>query len=498
MSLKDRTNSLWEDFHLPQFHSLNRNHKTEVCVIGGGMSGVSVAYQLAKRGHSVTLVEAFRIGSGQTGRTTAHLSTQLETPFFQLLKKHDKQIVREFLDAHRTAVNEIEHLVEAEGIRCDFKRLSGYYFLGKNESKEFLTKEQNAASLCGIDLAYVSETPFLSEKIPSLVFKNQGQFHPLRYLWGLANSLKDMGVPVFEGTHIEKIFNRNSTTTILKTDSGYSIEAQFVVVATHTPVNNRFSIHNKQLAYRTYAMSFDVEEDIQDQALLWDTEEPYHYVRFSGKKIIVGGEDHRVGHAPSYYPFLNLEKWARENFHFIKDVREKWSGQVFEPIDQVAFIGKSPGVEQNIFIVAGESGIGMTTSTIASMLIPDLIENKFHPWAYLFDPERKLSSGIVDIVKENVELAYQYKDWLTGPDVKSEEEIPKDKGCLLREGLTKVCIYHDQFDHFEKKTAVCSHLGGIVHWNDIEKTWDCPVHGSRFSTHGKVLEGPALSNLAES
>ncbi len=498
MSIQGRLSSVWEGTALPRFEAITSNQKTEVCVIGGGISGISIAYKMAKRGHKVTLVEAFTIGSGQTGRTTAHLTCQLEEQFVQLLKMHDLETVQAFLDAHRSAIDIIETNVFSEHIDCDFKRLDGYLFQGRNFSEAKLRKEQDAGRKSGINLDYVEKTPLLSGAVAGLRFPRQAQFNPIKYMAGLLAAMRKLDVTIFENTHVRHIENLDPETTVISTDSGYDIEAKYLVVATDSPINNRFYIHTKQFAYRTYAMAFTLEGPVADECLLWDTEDPYHYVRFVDGTLVVGCEDHRTGQDPDGDPFRNLEEWTRKNFAFVRDVKEKWSGQVFEPADQIGYIGKNPGPEKNIYITTGQSGIGMTSATIASVLIPELIEHGTHPWAAVFDPSRPPVRGLSDFVLENVNVAYQYKDWVTGSEVESLQEIPEDHGSIMREGLiAKSCVYHEKGDCFEKKSAFCTHLGAVVHWNDIEKTWDCPAHGSRFNTHGAVIEGPAIDGLSE-
>lgn len=496
MSIKDRTESVWDQVHLPHFDSIKKNQKTEICIVGGGITGVSIAYELALRGHKVMLVEAFRIGSGQTSRTTAHLTCQLEEQFLELLKMHDEETVRVFYEAHRKAIDIIEENISKENISCDFKRLDGHLFQGANFDKEKMWKEVEAAKKCGADLEYVEAVPFLSDQLPGLRFRKQAQFNPLKYIRGLIEAMSEMNVTIYEGTHIQDMWQEDRENWVLLTDSGHQISANQLIVATNTPVNNRFHIHTRQSAYRTYAMSFSVKAQAMEDCLLWDTEDPYHYIRFADGYLIVGGEDHRTGQAPDHDPFIELENWSRKKFSFIEEVIHKWSGQVFEPMDQIGFIGRNPGLEKNVYISTGESGIGMTSAAIASKLIPDLIENKANPWAAVFDPTRPLVKGLKDFVIENLNVARQYTDWVTPSEVSSLDEIPIDGGGLMREGITKTCFYHDA-DHFERKSAVCTHLGGIVQWNDIEKTWDCPCHGSRFNTKGKVIEGPSLSDLME-
>lgn len=494
MSIKDRTESVWEGTPLPHFDPISADHQTETCIVGGGITGISIAYQMAKRGHKVTLVEAFRLGSGQTGRTTAHLTCQLEEQFVELLKMHDQETVSTFLEAHRKAIDVMEEIIETENISCDFKRIDGFLFCGENFDVNKLRDEQDAAHKCGLDLDFVEVTPLLTNAVESLRFPRQAQFHPIKYISGLLRVLKELDVTIYEGTHINNMTQGSDDVWTLQTDSNHEIKAKNLIVATNTPVNNRFYIHTKQYAYRTYSMAFKLNNPVKEEMLLWDTEDPYHYIRFVGETMVIGGEDHKTGQDPEDDPFLSLERWARDHFSMIGDVMWKWSGQVFEPMDQIAFIGRNPGAEKNVYISTGESGIGMTSATIASLLIPDLIDKGTHKWEKIFDPSRSIVRGLREFLKENVNVAVQYADWITPAEVKNVEEIPLDCGGLVREGVSKSCVYHDT-DHFEKKSAVCPHLGGIVHWNDIEKTWDCPCHGSRYNAKGKVIEGPSLSDL---
>lgn len=496
MILKDRTDSIWESFELPSYGRVTENLRTDICVVGGGITGISIAYELGRRGHKVLLVEAFRLGSGQTSRTTAHLTCQLEDAFQELLKVHDKKTVSLFYEAHRKAIDLIEDNVKREKIDCDFKRVSGYYFCGENKGEENLKEEKTLALSCGADLEFCKVTPLLNENVCSLRFKDQAQFHPLKYISGLLESMKKFDVTIFEGTHIQSMLQEDRETWTLLTDGSFEIKSHILVVATNTPVNNRFHIHTRQFPYRTYAVSFSLENPIKENCLLWDTEDPYHYIRLADNEMIVGGEDHRVGVTPGEDPFLRIESWARGKFTFLKDVIHKWSGQIYGSVDSIGFIGLNPGLEKNVFISTGGAGIGMTSSAIASQIISDLIEKKDNTWAGIFDPTRITTKGLKRLIKENFSTFGHYADWLRPSEIDQLEDISLYEGGVKREWLMKTCYYHDE-GHFERKSAVCTHLGGIVHWNDIEKTWDCPCHGSRFNTKGKVIEGPAISDLME-
>lgn len=492
---KDRSKSIWEDVVLPHFSSLDKNLKADVCIVGGGISGVSLAYQLGKRGKKVILLEGARIASGQTGRTTAHLTYQPEDQLKNLIKQHDNKRLSSYMSAHSRAIDIIEDIIFQENISCDFKRTSGFLFLGEHDSFETLSEEHKLGRELGFDLQLVDQIPGFPNLGPAVVYPRQAQFHPLKYISGLLRTLHDLDVAIFENSHVKE-FHTYSQGTRVVTNEGFEVEATNLVVATDSPVNNRFYIHTKQAAYRTYAVGLRMNKKIEIP-LMWDTADPYRYIRQNGDTLIVGGEDHRTGQSAEGDPFIRLETWAREHFPWLGELDYHWSGQVFEPTDEMGFIGRNPGIGKNVFIVTGESGMGMTHSTIASELISDLIEQKENSWEEIFDPSRVNLKGTKEFIKENSNVALQYTDWITPAEVKDVHQIATDEGALMRDGLSKTCVYHTTGDEFEKKSAVCPHLGGIVHWNEIEKTWDCPCHGSRFNTQGKVIEGPALNDLAE-
>lgn len=492
---KDRSRSMWESIQLPSFPTLEKDLSTEVCIVGAGIAGLSVAYQLAKRGHQVVVLEGSKVASGQTGRTTAHLTYKPEDLLSDMLKHHSKEKLTTFIDAHKRAIDEIEEIIFQENIDCEFKRLPGYLFTSGTDSVDTLKDEAKIAHELGLDVEFMETIPGVNQFGAAVRYTDQAQFNPGKYIKGLLRVMKELDVEIFEDSHVQEFSHHHHNHKLITTE-GKSVEAKFVVVATDSPVNNRYFIHTKQAAYRTYVVGFELNTKM-DLPLLWDTADPYHYVRVSGNTLILGGEDHRTGQNPNIDPYQQLIKWSQKHLPFVGDVKWTWSGQVFEPVDGIAYIGKNPGKEKNVFIVTGQSGMGMTSGTIASLMIPDLIEGKSNFMTDVFDPSRSFLHNTKEFIIENGNTAFQYKEWITPSEVKDQKDIPEDHGSLMRDGLVKNCVYHGEGDEFETKSAVCPHLGGIVKWNELEKTWDCPCHGSRFNARGKVIEGPSISGLAE-
>jgi Rieske Fe-S protein len=215
--------------------------------------------------------------------------------------------------------------------------------------------------------------------------------------------------------------------------------------------------------------------------------------------LIVGGEDHKTGqnlHPEECYG--RLERWARERFPLASAVVSRWSGQVMEPVDGMAFLGHNPLDRKSVYVITGDSGNGMTHCTIGALLIRDQIFGIKNSWEQLYNPSRVSMFAIGEFAKENSNVVAQYGDWFTGGQITDVDQIPVGEGRVMRQGLEKIAIYKDPDGNLEMYSAVCPHLGGIVRWNSAEKSWDCPCHGSRFNCHGRVIEGPAFVDLKES
>lgn len=505
-----KAESLWADTSKrPSYPKLSENTKADVCLVGAGIAGVSTAYQLTRAGKSVVLLDDGPIGGGMTAVTSAHLANAIDDRYFEIERLHGEQGARLAAESHTAAIDRIESIVRQENIDCDFCRLDGYLFVPPGEDMDVLDREMAAAQRAGLtDVEKVVYAPLKSfDTGPALRFPRQAQFHPLKYLSGLAKAIVRDGGRIFSNTHADQI--DGGSPACIKAGK-HEITADAVVVATNVPINDLMAIHTKQKAYITYVIGAPVPRGSVEQALYWDTQDPYHYIRLqrlangrtktnSGQSdlLIVGGEDHRTGQAADAAErHGRLEEWARERFPMLGPLQYTWAGQVMETIDGLAFIGRNPMDKENVFVVTGDSGMGLTHGTIAGMLLTDLIVGRENPWTDLYSPSRKPVRAAGAFVKESLNTALQYADWVTGGDVSSVDEIPKDSGAIMRQGLSKKAVYRDEKGKLHEFSAVCPHLDCIVRWNASEKTWDCPCHGSRFSTTGKVLNGPANSPLS--
>jgi glycine/D-amino acid oxidase-like deaminating enzyme/nitrite reductase/ring-hydroxylating ferredoxin subunit len=493
--------SVWHaTVELPAFAPLTADTSADVCVIGAGIAGLTTAYLLTQVGKSVLVLEAGAIGSGMTGATTAHLSNAVDDRYVEIERLHGAGGGRLAADSHSAAISAIERIVAVEGLACDFARVDGYLFCAPGHGVDLLDGELAAAHRASLhDVAKLDRAPLAFDTGPCLRFPNQAQFHPLKYLAGLAEAVERAGGRIHTGTRAVKVAGGPSAS--VRTERGV-VTAGHVVVATNVPANDLVVIHTKQAPHMTYAIGARLPRHAVTPALFWDTGDPYHYVRLhpidaDHDLLIAGGEDHKSGQADDIddrHP--RLERWARAHFPGLGPVEYRWAGQVMETVDGLAFIGHNPLDHDNVYTVTGDSGMGLTHGTIAGMLLTDLILGRPNAWARLYDPGRITLRASGEFVREAANVAAQYGEWLTPGDVAAEEEIAKDAGAVVRRRASKVAVYRDVTGTLHERSAVCPHLGCIVAWNSAEKTWDCPCHGSRFDKFGTVINGPANADLS--
>jgi len=498
--------SCWLDTALKnnKYSSLKENLETDVVIIGGGIAGITTAYCLSCSGKKVIVVEDGFIGSGETGRTTAQIVTALDDRYYQMEETFGKKNATLIAESHKTAINFIEGIIEREKIDCDFEKITGYLFLHPSDEEENLIKELAALNRCGIDASFSEETPGVPFENKCIVFPNQAQFHPMKYLHGLCGVIESKGGKIFTNTHVSTFDNNN-----IISDKKFTIKAKHIVVATNTPVNDKYAMMLKQTAYRSYVIGALIKKNSLPKALWWDTGDQqqdksaaYHYVRLDSYDseydlLIAGGEDHPVGvdsDLSGAERYLLLEKWTRERFAITK-VIYKWSGEVVVPMDSIAYIGRNPFDSSNVYIITGDAGIGMTYCTIGGILITDLINGVKNEWEDIYKPSRfilKTSRPFFKILKDD--FIAVFKKWFH-KDTEESKSIALNEAKIITIETKKYGAYRDTTGQLFIVSAECTHLKCMVVWNEDEKSWDCPCHGSRFTYAGKVINGPANKNL---
>ncbi|ETN45029.1 uncharacterized protein HMPREF1541_09905 [Cyphellophora europaea CBS 101466] len=511
----------------PEFPKLTADVSDDVCVIGSGISGVSTAYHLVKQGKSVTMIEARNFLSGESGRTSGHLASNLDDGYTAIASKFGKDGAKVAAESHQWALQHVGDVARELNIDCEYRILKGYtvsqYPVGTEDHKKdikMLQDEVNKSRELGLDASFQEGLKIQGwdggvDQRATAVFGHQATFHPTKYLNGLLKWLKNQ--PNFTGYSQRRATNVSEsgvtvpvvhthlgpTGVTIETANGHTITCTDSVEATCVPLQ-KLSVIAEMVYLRTYCIAIRVPKGSVEDCLIYDTAEVYKYIRLTScdaewDYLVVGGCDHKVGQENEQDArYAELETWTRERFTRAGPVDYRWSGQIFEPVDYMAFIGKNSGADHR-YIITGDSGNGLTHGVLAGKLISDLILGKENSWADVYDPKRKatLAKSVPSMLKHDVQINAQYKRFLQ-TDIADIEDLARGKGGVLNAtGKKPIAVYKDENGNVSKRSALCPHLGGVVCWNDSEKSWDCPIHGSRFAKDGTQLIGPAAAGLRE-
>jgi len=503
---REKTRSLWMNIKVdPTAPRYAGKQTCETVVIGSGIAGLSVAYELVTRGQKVIVLDRGAIAGGMTSRTTAHLAPICDDGLSALISLRGEKIAALFQQSQEAAVSRIEEIVHQNGIDCNFRRLDAYLFpaMGTDakDARDQRQKEFEAARKIGAAAEMVTGVPLKGfEKAPALRYPDQATFHPLRYLRGVARVIRDNNGIICANSAVVSVHEMSISDVQVTTENGGVIEASTAVVASNSPINDRFELHTKMSPYRSYAMAFTLPSGDLPDALYWDTGDPYHYVRLnpgpgSIDYLIAGGADHKSGEADDGdIRFEAIEAWIRSLVPTLGKEVTRWSGQVLDTIDYCAFIGRNPS-SKSVYVATGDSGQGITHGALAGLLLRDLILGQPSPWVEVYDPERKPLSGLVNYVRENLSAVKNLAEYVLPGDLASVDDLVPGHGGILRKGADKIAACRDLAGKLHLHSAVCTHAGCEVAWNTTEQCWDCSCHGSHFAPDGVVLNGPATLPL---
>jgi glycine/D-amino acid oxidase-like deaminating enzyme/nitrite reductase/ring-hydroxylating ferredoxin subunit len=499
------TTSYWIDSaSMPRFPKLERDQRVDVAIVGGGITGLTAAYLLAAAGRSVALLERGRCASVDTAHTTAHLTMVLDTRLTELVKTFGRDHAQAAWDAGLAATAQIDDIIRTEAIDCDFAWVPGYLHAPaegwSGEDEHGLREEAALAADLGFDATLVDGVAIAGS--PGIRFEDQARFHPRKYLAALARRIAERGGQIYEHSNAEKFLED----PLRIRANGHTITCDDIVIATHTPLVGIANLASATLfqtklsLYTSYVVAGRVARGSVPDALFWDTADPYHYLRLEPGRdsdlVIFGGEDHKTGQATDTNAcYERLERTLRSLIQAI-ELTHRWSAQVIETPDGLPYIGQSA---EHQHIATGFSGNGMTCGTLGAMMAADAIAGRMNPWTELFDVGRtKIRGGAWEYIKENKDYPYYLiRDRFAGAEGRTLRSVKREEGKVLELDGQKVAAYRDASGKTTLRSAICTHMGCVVGWNEAEGTWDCPCHGSRFKTNGQVLAGPAESPLSE-
>lgn len=498
------TTSYWRASQaMPRFAKLDADRQFDVVVIGAGITGVTAAYLLKREGIRVALIDRSRAVDIDTCQTSAHLSCVLDTSLTDLVKSMGDDHARAAWDAGLSAIATIDQIVRQEQIDCDFAWVPGYIHAPADcppskDDIDFLHKEADTAVRLGFDARFLSAVPFVDR--PGVEIDNQARFHPRKYLRALLERIDGDGSAVFENTNATEITEYPLTVV---TESG-KLTCRDVVIATHNPITGIASAVSATLLqtglslYTSYVAGGRAPKGAVPDALFWDTNSPYKYLRIDPRAsydyIIYGGEDHKTGQVEDTRACMDrLEKAFKALVPGV-EIEHHWSGQVIETNDGLPFIGFT---KPHQFVATGFSGNGMTLGTLSAVMAADALTARDNPWRKLFDATRmKLEHGVWDYLKQNSDYPYyMIRDRFAGAEGRSLRGVPRGAGKVIELDGQPVAVHRGNDGALTLLSAVCTHMGCRVRWNQLENSWDCPCHGSRFGVSGHVMSGPAEKPL---
>lgn len=465
--------------------------EVDVVVVGGGITGVTTALLLAEAGKNVCLLEGRRFGAGVSGASTAHVTEAVDTRYHELESRFGRDGARLVRASSRDAIEKIAEL--ARDVNCDFERVNGYLYTELEPQLAELDAELAAATRAGASVERC-DVPLDVPAFAGICFADQAQLDPVAYLGALALRLERSGAHVHEGVSMLDVETKKSVE--VTTDAGPTVRAQAIVLATHAPFA-KLTLQLNLAQYRSYALAGPCARP--PSGLFWDMADPYHYIRNAKmgleRYVIIGGSDHRTGELPEggpAAPFQELEAYA-ERLGVRPEAR--WSAQVVESADGLPFIGR-PNEDEPLYVATGFGGNGVSFGTLSAMLISDAILGRSNRFADLYRANRFKPSALGTVLSENLDTAvHALADHVRAPSHLGAMELEPGTGAIIKHGSERLAVYRDDAGTAHAVSCICTHMGCQVAFNPIERSWDCPCHGSRFDIDGRVLDGPATKPL---
>ncbi len=495
------TTPVWQEASIPQFSPLRKSAHYDAVVVGGGITGLSAAYFLKQAGKTVCLLERDRLGNGDTGHTTAHLTCVTDLRLRELVGSFGREQALLAWYAGLVALDLIEQIVRDNAIDCRFHRVPSFLHAALDSERDETVELQEEAELAqelGFAVDFVERVPVVGK--PGIRIRNQAKFQPRAYLAALARLVDGDGSAIHEGSEVTEIEADPLTVAV----GDRRVTCDYVVIGTHVPLAGKTGLlpasllQTKLASYSSYVVSGQLARGSVPELSMWDTGDPYYYLRVDSgadaDRVIFGGNDHKTGQlTDTEEPFRRLEETL---LRILPETKTDyyWSGQVIATNDGLPFIGET---SERQFVATGFNGNGITLATIAGLMARDAMLGRENPWQELFSIDRKsFRGGAWDYIKENLDFPYyMLKDRLTRPKRSSTRLIKRGAGQVSNVEGKRVACARDEQGKLHQVSAVCTHMGCLVQWNQAEQTWDCPCHGSRFRPNGEVLAGPAETPL---
>lgn len=499
-SLHGETASIWmETTPDTAYEALEDDVTVDVAVVGGGIAGITTAAKLKAAGQAVAVIERDRILANVTGHTTAKLTSLHGLIYGHLIENFGEERAQQYAEANETAIDDIESTVDDRDIDCDFERVPAYTYTESTDTHQQIEAEVDAAKRLGLPASTTESTDLPFDVASAVKFDDQAQFHPRKYLLALAEDIPGDGSYVFENTTATSVEDGEPCT--VSTEEG-TVTADAVVVATHFPVFDKARYYERLSPKRSYVLAVRLQDAVPE-GMYYGQEEPYFSVRPhpAGEEsmALVGGQSHRTGHGGSTVDrYRKLEQEAHDRLD-VESIEYRWSTQDFVSVDRVPFIGRLGPQSENVYVATGFGGWGMTNGTVAGQLLSDLVLGNENPWQEVYQPVRfnEKASEENFLHQNEHDVKHYLEDYGTKPQTEDIKSVAHGEATILERDAGPIAVYREEDGTTHAVSAVCTHMGCLVDWNDGEQSWDCPCHGSRFNYDGKVLNGPANSGLPQ-
>ena len=493
--------SIWRECSSKtSYPKLEENKQTEICIVGAGITGIVTAYELAEKGKKVILLDRDKCISGVTADTTAKVTSQHGLIYNYLINEFGKETAEKYLYANEDAIKRVKQIIDKNNIECDFEYKDAYVYTNDEKELEKIQKEVEAVKSLNFNAEYCTETSLPFKVLGAIKFKNQAQFNIMKYLQSILKVLENKNVEIFEQTKVVDVNKKNGKYNVI-TENSQCIEADYVVLATHYPIMNFPGFHFlKMYQDRSYVIAGKTKQQLPDGMYI-TSDSPvisFRTIKNGDKELIaIGGSDHKTGDNTTFLDenYTQLENYAKTLYPDFQ-IKYKWSTQDCITLDKIPYIGEFSKMMPQIYIATGYKKWGMTTAHIAAQIITDKILGNKNEYEDIF------SSLRFNPIKNHKEFGNMLKQ-TTYALVINKIKVPKeqladitnDNGGIIEYKGEKVGVYKDADGEIYLVEPYCTHLGCELIWNNLEKTWDCPCHGSRFTYKGEVLNEPAVQDL---
>ncbi len=497
--MSESTLSFWiattEDTNYPV---LENDITVDVAIVGGGLAGIMSAYFLKNEGLKVALIDSGKIAKSTTGNTTAKITSQHSLIYQKIKKSMGDGLVKQYADANETAIKTISDVISKEKIECDFEWKDAFLYTQNENNINKIQKEVESATFAGIKADYLDQIPLPFTVLAAIRFTGQAQFHPRKFALAIAENLIKSGVQIFEGTRAMDI--KEGSKCEITTDKGKSITADHVIIASHYPFYDGKGLYfSRMYPVRSYLLGLKIVENFPNGMFIEAEDKPGRSLRCTpftdGQLVLIGGEHHKTGHGESTsIHYENLRKFAQDTFT-VKEELYRWSAQDYTTLDNIPYVGRLTSNTPNIYVATGFRKWGMTNSVASALIIKDLITKGQNDWQDVYNPQRgNIIASASTFVAQNADVAYQLiSGKLENPD--ESLDIKEGEGKVVDYKGKRTGAYKDDKGNIHLLDITCTHMGCELQWNDAEKTWDCPCHGSRFKYNGEIVDGPALYML---